>query len=84
MSKFSIENTSGVIVGETTHTARLIAPNGNEQRRVNLSINESAEEWAIKILGDIRSSVLGDGSTLASRPDIEHAIYGKGQWTVNI
>lgn len=84
MSKLNIENVSGIIVGETTHTARLIAPNGNEQMRENLSINESAAAWGERMLSQIRSTVLGNGSTLLTRPDIEGAIYGKGQWTVRI
>lgn len=84
MNKFNIENTSGVIIGETTHTARLVAPNGNEQCRTNLSLDESAEQWGSKMLEQIRETVLGNGSTLLERPDIEHAIYGKGQWTVTI
>ena len=84
MDKFNIENTSGVIIGETTHTARLISPNGNEQTRANLSLDESAEKWGFKMLVQIRETILGDGSTLSERPDIERAIYGKGQWIVKI
>jgi len=84
MNKLNVENVSGIIIGETTHTARLIAPNGNEQMRENLSINESASAWGERMLSKIRSTVLGDGSMLSARPDIEGAIYGRGQWTVRI
>ena len=84
MTKFYIENTSGVIIGETTHVARLIAPNGNEQTRVDLSIDESAEAWGEMALRQIRSTILGDGSLLSDRPDLERSIYGKGKWLVRI
>ena len=82
--KFNIENTSGIIIGETTHTARLIAPNGNEQCRAELSLDESAEQWGSKMLEQVRETILGDGSTMMDRPDVEQSIYGKGHWTVKI
>ncbi len=44
--RYGIEVVNGVVIGEITRSCSIIDPNGNEQKRSCLTLDESPEQWA--------------------------------------